>query len=161
MSPLWIGVANSLLCGLADAVVTTTTTTAKAPSKKEKKSSTTTIPLLLLGVMCAVSSSMWLYTLTSAPYPPSHIFIPDSAVYPDYIRHTRKALQCDEVYSFGAGFLWLIYMFFDLHAAGLVGTGSLLASALLPLLAAVTGPGTAFAAGWYWRERVLSSLKSA
>ncbi|KUI69855.1 hypothetical protein VM1G_04788 [Cytospora mali] len=148
MSPLWIGIANSLLCSLTASVTTL-------------KSSVLASPRLLLLVMCAISSSSWIYTLYSSPYPLSDVFIPDSAVYSDFIRHTRKAVQCDEVYSFGSSFLWLIYMFFDLYTAGLVGTGSLFVSAFLPLVATVTGPGTAFVVGWYWREQVLSSHKSA
>lgn len=147
MSPLWIGVANTLLCSLTASVTAS-------------RSSVLTSPLPLLTGMCAVSSSVWAYTYYSSPYPLSDVFIPDFAVYSDFARHTRKALQCDEVFSFGSSFLWLIYMFFDLHAAGLVGVGSLAVSALLPLVAAVTGPGTAFVIGWYWREQVLSSHKS-
>ncbi|ROV88720.1 hypothetical protein VPNG_10232 [Cytospora leucostoma] len=147
MSPFWIGVANALLSGLTTSVTSL-------------RNSIFTSPRSLLVIMCAISSLSWLYTLSSSPYPLSDVFIPDSAVFSDFIGHTRKAMQCDEVYSFGSSFLWLIYMFFDLHAAGLVGTGSLVVSALLPLVAAATGPGTAFAIGWYWREQVLSSHKS-
>lgn len=146
MSPLWIGVANSLLSSL----------TASVPALEN---SILTSPRSLLAVMCAISSSIWVYTLSSSPYSISDMFIPDFAVYSDFIGHTAKAMKCDELYSFGSSFLWLIYMFFDLHAAGLVGTGSLVVSALLPLVSAVTGPGTAFVIGWYWREQVLSSNK--
>ena len=146
MSPLWIGVANSVLCSLTASVTTL-------------RNSVLTSPRVLLVVMCAVSSSIWLYTLYSSPFPLSDVFIPDSAVYMDFLGHTRKALQCDEVFSFGSSFLWLIYMFFDLHLAGMVGMGSLVFSGLLPLVAAVTGPGTAFVIGWSWREQVLSSHK--
>lgn len=148
MSPLWIGIANSLLGGL----------TAAVPALK---SSTLASPRPLLAVMCAISSSTWAYTLYSSPYSLSDMFIPDPAVYLDFIGHTRKALQCDEVYSFGSSFLWLIYMFFDLYAAGLVGLESLVVSSLLPLVSAVTGPGTAFVMGWCWREQALSSHHKA
>lgn len=148
MSPVWIGVANTLLCSLTAPVTASRNIVLRSPRS-------------LLAVMCTVSSSIWVYTVSSSPYSLSAMFVPDSAVYSDFIGHTRKALQCDEVYSFGSSFLWLIYMFVDLHAAGLIGTGSLLVSALLPLVAVVTGPGTAFVIGWYWREQVLSSHKSA
>lgn len=147
MSPLWIGVANSLLSSLATSV-------------PALKSSVLASPRLLLATMCAISSSIWIYTLASSPYSLSDVFIPDSAVYSDFVGHTRKAMQCDEMYSFGSSFLWIVYMFFDLHAAGLVGVGSLAVSALLPLVSVLTGPGTAFVIGWYWREQVLSSHKS-
>lgn len=147
MSPLWIGVANSLLGSLNVAV----------PGSKRSVLSS---PSCLLAVMCVISSSIWASTLCSSPYSLSHVFIPDSTVYLDFIGHTRKALQCDEVFSFGSSFLWLIYMFFDLYAAGMVGTGSLIVCSLLPFVAAVTGPGTAFVLGWCWRERVIFSYKS-
>lgn len=147
MSPLWIGVANSLLGSLNAAV----------PGLKHSVLSS---PSSLLAVMYAISSSIWAYTLWSSPYSLSHMFIPDSTIYLDFIKHTRKALQCDEVFSFGSSFLWLIYMFFDLYAAGLVGIGSLIMSSLIPLVAAVTGPGKAFVLGWCWRERAIFSYKS-
>lgn len=147
MTPLWIGVANSLL--------SSSNMIASATWRRSVLAS----PRSLLVVMCAISSSFWIYTLSSTPYSLSDIFIPDSADQADFIGHTRKAFQSDEVYSFGSSFLWIMYMFYDLHAAGLVGLGSLVASAFLPLVAAVTGPGTAFAIGWYWREQVLSSHK--
>ncbi|ROV87398.1 hypothetical protein VSDG_09693 [Cytospora chrysosperma] len=148
MSPLWIGIANTVLSSLTASVT-------------GLKNSVLTSPRSLLAVMCAVSSSVWVYTLVSSPYPLSDVFIPDSAVYSDFLGHTRKALRCDEVYSFGSSFLWLIYMFFDLYAAGMVGSRSLLVSALLPLLVVATGPGTALVIGWCWREHVLSSHNSA
>lgn len=146
MTPLWIGVANFLLSNLTTSVTL--------------KKSVLASPNSLLVSMCAISSSVWLYTLSSSPYPLSDIFIPDSADQADFLGHTRKAFQSDEVYAFGSSFLWIIYMFYDLHAAKLVGIGSLVVSAVLSLVAAVTGPGTAFAFGWYWREQVLSSHKS-
>lgn len=148
MSPLWIGVANSILCSITAPVTTS-------------KYNILASPHPLLAVMCAISSLLWVYTLSSSSYSLSDVFIPDAAVYSDFVGHTRKALRCDEMYSFGSSFLWLIYMFFDLHAAGLVGTGSVLVSALLPVVAAATGPGTAFVIGWYWREQVLCSHKSS
>lgn len=147
MSPLWIGVANSLLGSLSAAVPGLNHGVLFSPSS-------------LLAVMCAISSSIWAYTLCSSPYSLSHMFIPDSTVYSEFIGHTRKALQCDEVFSFGSSFLWLIYMFVDLYAAGLIGIGSLIVSSLLPLVAAVTGPGTAFVLGWRWREQVIFSHRS-
>lgn len=149
MSPLWLGIANSLLCSI----------TARLGASALRNNIFTS-PRSLLVCMCAISSAVWVYTLYSAPFPLADIFIPDSEVHSDFIGHTRKAMQCDEVYSFGSSFLWLLYMFFDMYAAGLVGMGSLAASCCLPLLAAVTGPGSAFALGWYWREQVLSSYKS-
>ncbi|KAG8158405.1 hypothetical protein KVR01_011527 [Diaporthe batatas] len=142
MSPLWLGVANSLLCSMAAGLV---------------KNNILASPRFLLVCMCTISSAIWVYTWYSAPFSMSDIFIPDAGVYTDFIRHTRKAMQCDEVYSFGSSFLWLLYMFFDMYVAGLIGIGSLAASACLPLMVVVTGPGSAFALGWYWREHVLSS----
>ncbi|KAH9906893.1 hypothetical protein F4778DRAFT_603171 [Xylariomycetidae sp. FL2044] len=147
MTPLWIGIFNTALSSVTAGV--------SALNKSALFS-----PRYLLAVMGAVSTAVWVYTLYSAPHPASALFIPDSQVFTDFIRHTRKALQCDEVFAFGSSFLWLIYMFVDLYAAELIGIESLVASALLPLLSAATGPGSAFALGWYWREQVLSSSKA-
>lgn len=147
MSPLWLGLANSLLCSMAGGI-------------PALKNSFLASPRALLAFMCAISSTIWVYTLLYAPFSLSDVFIPDSAVYSDFVGHTRKALQCDEVYSFGSSFLWLLYMFSDMYTAGLIGMGSLVVSCFIPFVAAVAGPGTAFALGWYWRERVLSVSQS-
>lgn len=147
MTPLWLGVANSLLCAMARAV-----------GGRSLRSSAIASPGLLLLCMCGISSGIWVYTLRSAPFSTAEIFIPDSGVYSDFIQHTRKAMQCDEVFSFGGSFLWLLYMFFDMYSAELIGVGSLAVSCVIPLLTAVTGPGTAFALGWYWREQILSAV---
>lgn len=66
-------------------------------------------------------------------------------------------MQCDEVFSFGSSFLWLLYMFVDLYTAGLIGMRSVAVSCFIPFVAIVVGPGSAFALGWYWREHVLSA----
>lgn len=70
-------------------------------------------------------------------------------------------MQCDEVFSFGSSFLWLLYMFVDLYTAGLIGMGSVAVSCFIPFVAIMAGPGSAFALGWYWREHVLSASKSS
>lgn len=70
-------------------------------------------------------------------------------------------MQCDEVSSFGSPYLWLLYMFVDMYAAALIGMGSVAMSCLIPFVATVAGPGSAFALGWYWREHVLSASKSS
>lgn len=147
MSPLWIGLANTTLSSMTAGLVGV-------------KDSALMSPRLLLAVMCGISTSIWLYTLYYAPFALSDIFIPDSQVFTDFIHHTRKALQWDQVSSFGSSFLWLIYLFFDLYSADLIGVESLLGSALLPLVAIITGPGSAFVIGWHWRERILSSSKT-
>lgn len=74
-----------------------------------------------------------------------------------FIEHTRRAFQCDEVFGFASSYLWLLYMFVDLYSAELIGTSSLFGCATLPVVALVTGPGTAFALGWFWRETILQS----
>lgn len=66
-------------------------------------------------------------------------------------------MQCDEVFAFGSSFLWFLYMFIDMYAAGMIGMGSLALSCFIPSLATVAGPGSAFALSWYWREHVLTT----
>ncbi|ETS82995.1 hypothetical protein PFICI_04871 [Pestalotiopsis fici W106-1] len=148
MSPMWIGLANTILSSVTAGLA-------------GLKSSALASPRLLIAVMCGISTSIWLHTLYSAPFPLSDIFIPDSQIHIDFIRHTRKAMQWDQLSSFGSSFLWLIYLFFDLYSAELVGMDYLLGAALLPLVAIVIGPASAFVIGWYWREQILSSAKTA
>jgi len=107
--------------------------------------------------MSTISSGVWIYTFVYCEYSFSSLFLPKGGAQDDFMGHMRRALQFDEIFIFSSGFLWLGYLFWDLHSAGFIGSDWVIKAAFLPVLVAVAGPGTAFAAGWYWRESVLQS----
>jgi hypothetical protein len=96
----------------------------------------------------------------SSEYSLSMIFLPDMSVQSEFVPHTRRALQMDEIYVFASSFLWLAYQFFDLHLAGLTGNDWLIPVAVLPVASVLVGPGTAFTVGWFWRESILERKRS-
>ncbi|KAK0636280.1 hypothetical protein B0T17DRAFT_518678 [Bombardia bombarda] len=142
LAPLWIGIANVVLAKTLVPLVTS--------SASLKRASPTT---LLAGVSL-VSAGVWAYTLVYSPYPLKEIFL--SGVYQretEFLPHTRRALQFDQLCSVGAHFLWLAYSIGDLVLAGKVGGGELFwPVALAPVVAAAAGPGSALAFIWSWRE---------
>jgi hypothetical protein len=113
----------------------------------------------MIVVLGSISSLAWMYTLPYCPYPLSAVFIPESAPQEGLVLLSRKALQADQVAAFAGCFLWLIYSFIDLYAAGCI-SGSTLFSylVLFPPAVLVLGPGATFALGWYAREEFFSSL---
>ncbi|KAI0882406.1 uncharacterized protein GGS22DRAFT_43604 [Annulohypoxylon maeteangense] len=145
LTPLWIGVANVLfdqtlrLLGL------------------RRLLSISLAPLLI--ILGFISSSVWLFTLSSSPYPLTTLFIPDAEEQFEFITHTRRALQADELGVVVSSLLWLVYSFFDLYIAGLVGWEWLVYAASLGVATLCLGPGTAISVGWYLRERALVSAK--
>ncbi|KAF2677800.1 hypothetical protein K458DRAFT_377811 [Lentithecium fluviatile CBS 122367] len=143
MTPLWVGIANF--------------TITKTIGKSSFSDTALGSPKVLLGVMSLISSGVWLYTLVNCEYPLSTVFLPDASVQTDFVLHMRRALQFDEICIFASSLLWLVYLFYDLHSAGLMGGEWVVKIAFLPVFAAFAGPGAAFALGWYWRESMLQS----
>lgn len=141
MTPLWLGIANF---GVSKLISRSSLGTSRIAS-----------PNVLLVVMSLISSSVWIYTVVNCDYPLSTVFLPNISAQSTFAPHMRRALQFDELCVFTSSFLWLAYLFFDLKLAGLMGHEWLFPVAFLPILAALVGPGTAFALGWYWRERTL------
>ncbi|KAI1106940.1 hypothetical protein F4804DRAFT_272762 [Jackrogersella minutella] len=142
LTPLWIGITNYLLTTIAK--VLPPASTILKPRKYPF--------LLLLGF---ISSGVWLYTLVYSPYSLSTIFIPDPEVQSEFVAHVRKALQTDHLAVFSSSFLWLMYSFFDLSTTNLLGNEWLYYIAVLPVVGAIAGPGSAFTLGWYLRHRAL------
>ncbi|EGC45088.1 conserved hypothetical protein [Histoplasma capsulatum var. duboisii H88] len=148
MSPLWVGIANFVISKLIGT----------SPSFRATTIKWLTSPKLLLSLMSIISAGVWVYMLVNCPYPLSTVFIPSSSAQSKFVPHMRRALQYDEIAVFGTSFLWLGYLFFDLHCAGLIRRGEwLVPVAALPIFTAFVGPGAAFAFGWYWRESKLQS----
>ncbi|KAI1460769.1 hypothetical protein F4805DRAFT_342248 [Annulohypoxylon moriforme] len=145
LSPLWIGIANAVfdqvsrLLGL------------------RRLMSISLAPLLI--VLGFISGSVWLYTLMFSPHTLSTLFIIDAEEQFEFITHTRRALQADELGVVINSFLWLVYSFFDLYIAGLLGSEWIVYAASLGVVTLCLGPGTAILAGWYLREKALASAK--
>lgn len=144
MSPLWIGIANVVGGQLFGNLSPTGALSGIGRSQ------------VTLVVLSTISALVWAAVLVLSPYPSSQIFVPALEEQTDLVLHTRKALQFDQVSSFGASFLWLAYQFIDLYREGLIGAEGLWQVAVLPVVGSLAGPGVAFALGWYWREQKLS-----
>lgn len=114
-------------------------------------------PVAFLAVLCSVSTGVWLYMILSAPHVTSEIFVPVKGVHSDFIFHTRRALQLDELSGFASSFAWLFYSFLDLWAAGIEGKRMVLLVVLFPIMLACLGPGSTFALGWYWKETLIQA----
>jgi hypothetical protein len=143
MTPFWVGVLNTIF--------------SKALSMTPFKATILGSPRIILAVMSFISSATWIYTIVFCDLPLSTVFLPPTAAQEGFTDHMRRALQMDELCIFTSGFAWLTFLFYDLHLAGLMGKDWVIKAALLPVLAAVAGPGAAFAFGWYWRESLLKS----
>jgi hypothetical protein len=144
LTPFWIAILNTLLTQMG-----------RLPRLKNTTSVPIRTMLLILGF---ISASVWMYTAVASPYSMSTIFIPEAGPQDEFIQHTRKALQADELSAFLASLLWLLYSFFDLHAAGLAGNSWLFYAASLPVVMVCVGPGASLIVGWYWREKIISGL---
>lgn len=143
LSPLWIGIVNSVLDQALSLL-------------RLKRTLSTSSPATLLIALGLVSSGVWLYALVFSHYTLAETFIPDVEQF-EYVAHSRRALQADELGVVSTSLLWQAYSFFDLYNAGLLGNEWLFYAASLPIIAVGLGPGTAISIGWYLRERALAS----
>lgn len=114
-------------------------------------------PAALLAGMASVSTGIWLYMILTAPHSIRKIFVTDKVVHSDFILHTRRALQLDELSGFASSFAWLLYSFLDLWAAGTEAKKIILPVALSPAVLACLGPGSTIALGWYWKETLIQA----
>ncbi|KAH7402239.1 hypothetical protein DE146DRAFT_459836 [Phaeosphaeria sp. MPI-PUGE-AT-0046c] len=110
-----------------------------------------------IGTLCSVSALMWWYTLYSAPVSWATLFIPNIAPGQSGHDSVRLFMQFDQICSFGASFLWLLYLYGDMKKAGMMHNSwtSILLKGVITILA--LGPGTAVGLGWLHRERILST----
>lgn len=142
LSPFWIAISNTLLTQTGRLL--------------RLKNTISVSPRTMLWVLGSISASVWIYTVAASPHSISTIFIPEAGPQSEFIRHTRKALQADELGAFLASLLWLSYSFFDLHTAGLVDNSWLFYAASLPVVTVCVGPGASLILAWYWREKIIS-----
>ncbi|OTB15229.1 hypothetical protein K445DRAFT_376181 [Daldinia sp. EC12] len=144
MSPLYIGLANTLLSGLTKPLL----------SKLGIAS-----PKSILIVAGIISAGVWGYTLLFSPYSLSTIFIPSSEVPSEFIPFVQKVFQADHVSIFSSSFLWLLYSFLDLKSAGIIGANWLCSLLLLPVSLGLVGPAATFTIFWCIREGALASVQ--
>ena len=120
-----------------------------------------TSPRIVLVSLGSISATVWVYTLAGSPHPISEMFFPQAGIPNDLVSQARRAFQLDEIFAFAGCYLWLLYSFVDLRFAGAGGPSLLMIFALFPILLMAIGPGATFAAGWYLRERALTSSQKA
>lgn len=107
--------------------------------------------------LCALSAATWHYTAFFAPHSMLTIFVPDVAATKTGDEFLRLFLQFDQICSMAACFLWLLYLFGDLKAAGMMEASWLsIVGRGLPTFV-LGGPGVAFGLGWLWREDILAT----
>jgi hypothetical protein len=107
--------------------------------------------------LCGISAATWWYTLYTAPFSAATLFVPSFAATKTGDEFIRLFLQFDEIFSFGAFFLWLLYLFGDLKRAGMMADSwiSVVGKGVATLV--VAGPGVTAGLGWLWRERILAT----
>lgn len=114
---------------------------------------------ITVGMLAILSGAIWLYTLISAPFSLTALFLPSREGLQSFAGSIQELLKWDHLYFAGSSLLWIVYVFWDLKKAGMVQQSW---AVILSGLAAVTmlfGPGAATAAGWLWREEVLATRR--
>lgn len=149
MFPLWVSLTQALL---------------KRVPTSRKNNSGNSISLqghlatvrATVGIFAMVSGAVWVYLLLCSPYSITTIFFPFPVAEHTFLPILRRYLQCDHISAMGSSLLWLLYLFSDLKSSGLVKQSWVLLFGLGCLTTACFGPGFALAAGWMWREELLT-----
>jgi hypothetical protein len=106
-----------------------------------------------LGVLTLIAAGVWGYMLRAAPYSVTDIMWPEGLVHEDFVPHARFVLQLDNVCTFGASFLWMVYSYVGLYRAGVLrGRDCLWVASLLPVVVAAAGPAAGLVFAW-WRKQ--------
>jgi hypothetical protein len=110
-----------------------------------------------VGSLCVLSTATWWYTLYASPFSWLTLFVPNIAPGQTGDEYIRMFLQFDEIFSIGACFIWLLYLYGDMKKAGMMEdswTGILLKG----VVSLVTlGPGVTVGLGWLYREKILAT----
>ncbi|KAH7324261.1 hypothetical protein B0I35DRAFT_406091 [Stachybotrys elegans] len=142
MTPLWLGIATFVTANIVPESLC-----ASIPSS----------PRFILALVAQTTAGAWVYMLARSPYSLAELYVPDFTPSDSFVLHTRLVLQTDQVCTFGAAALWLVYSFLDLAISGLVTAADWAVLGGLLSTGVVLGPGSAFALGWLWRETKLKS----
>jgi hypothetical protein len=92
-----------------------------------------------------------------APFAWSTLFVPNLAEGQTGDEYIRMFIQFDEIFSMGACFLWLLYLYGDMKQANMMADSwlSIVLKGVISLT--VFGPGVTVGLGWLHRERLLAS----
>jgi hypothetical protein len=71
--------------------------------------------------------------------------------------YIRLFIQFDELFSFSAWLLWLMYLFGDIKRAGMLEESWVSIVLKGVAIFVFAGPGVTIGAGWLWRERWLAT----
>jgi len=113
------------------------------------------------GLLAAISGLSFIYARWSAPQGTSlaRIFLPGlfkhTQPVTSFAQGIARFLQYDEIFSLGAGFVWLGLRFRELQRSGEPVSWWKSVCALAGTTVTL-GPGAALALGWGWREEVLA-----
>jgi hypothetical protein len=113
------------------------------------------------GSLAAISGLSFIYARWSAPQGASlaTIFLPGlfehTQPVTSFAQGIARFLQYDEIFSLGAGFIWLGLRFRELQQSGVPVSWWKSACALVGTIVTL-GPGAALALGWGWREEALA-----
>lgn len=112
-------------------------------------------------IFAVVSGVAWIYVNFTSPYSPMTLYYPRTIEKATFPKAMRRYVQADQVFSFGAGFLWLLYLIGDMKNARLVerSWASLLVRGTAIFV--LSGPGTLVAVAWLWRNDILTRRKSS
>jgi hypothetical protein len=104
----------------------------------------------------AISASVWLYTIASAPFSVLREFTPawdiPSGIWPC----ARNFMAWDHILTFAGAFLWLGLLFKDLKAWEKTHVSWHTLCILAVMMCAIVGPGATVGLGWLWREELLA-----
>ncbi|KAI3242676.1 hypothetical protein DTO012A9_632 [Penicillium roqueforti] len=116
-----------------------------------------TIRTTILG-LCAVSTAVWQYTVWCSEHSLGNIFIPirSSVQGQTFEQLFAEFLKWDQVFFAIPNLFWIILLFADLRAAGLIHAGWLKISFSALGLIIAGGNGTMLGLMWLYREEVLA-----
>ncbi|KAF2144829.1 uncharacterized protein K452DRAFT_306590 [Aplosporella prunicola CBS 121167] len=143
--PLWIGLGQFLLAH--------TPLVPNTVQHDRINNVTRDVPTIrwTISLMAAVSGLVWLGTVLRTSFSLGHTIIP-------YLGEV-EALKYNYICFTASSLIWIVLLFWDLKAAGMVRQSWLTVVGLLCCAAAVFGPGAAAAAGWLWREEVIATKR--
>ncbi|KAF5598035.1 hypothetical protein FPCIR_3308 [Fusarium pseudocircinatum] len=117
---------------------------------------------LTIGVVSAISTATWWYTILNMDSTIFEVFIPQHFLTTpqDPILGLRTVIQFDYICCYAAGFLWLAYHFKDLENVGVCSISWIRAGCASVVLGCLLGPGTIFPLIWLLREELLVATQA-
>jgi hypothetical protein len=114
---------------------------------------------LTVGTLAALSSTVWVWTISTSSYLLSTLFIPSPETILTFEGTIRNLLQWDHLTCFAGTSLWIVYLFSDLKKAGMVGQSWITLLVMLAVSTLALGPGASLGLGWVWREHILATRR--